>query len=219
VKIKWGSTWLADDDAPAFGVVVSGRQIVQEVQFIRAASAAFFSRANRSMTISFSASRSFGTIKSAELFRFSHYALLNNTDDVEFTCGTPAEEPSVVLMENAVLESVNFPQTRGVVVTGEYVIKVANVTGIGTEPVLTDANMVSGSISLASGISSKSVTGQAFASSPVRILATIRKPTGAGGVIVANVVDGSLDTDGFDADFSAETPSSGYFLDFMAVLS
>jgi hypothetical protein len=75
---------------------------------------------------------------------------------------------------------------------------------------------VRGTIAIASGADSVSVTGLGLAAAPAQALVTMRKATGAANLF-ATVRGDSLTTDGFTADLSAATDASTYQLDYLII--
>jgi hypothetical protein len=74
-----------------------------------------------------------------------------------------------------------------------------------------------GSLAIAAGADSVTVTGADFASVPAQVLVTVRKATG-GLNLFASVRGDSITTAGFTADLSAATDSASYVLDWLVVL-
>ena len=99
-----------------YGFTFNGRQIVQEVQFLRAAHSTFFARGNRSVSLSFSVTRIFDSVENAELFMLGHYeSLSDGPASLVLTC-----EDTEVFIADAVLESVSEPNYIGASVTVQY---------------------------------------------------------------------------------------------------
>jgi hypothetical protein len=196
------------------GFTLNGRQIVQEAQFLRAAYSTFFSRGNRSITLSFSVSRLFGSVENAELFMLGHYASLSDGPaSLVLTCGS-----TNVFVADAVLESVSEPVYVGCSVTVQYHFRAPRIlTAYSLVTTDFDAMTQSGSQSIPAGVSSHSLTGLAFPSVPIRILGTVALPAGED-IIVGGPVIGSETTDGFDIVLSAITPSANYRFNYVVVL-
>lgn len=216
MKFKWDTVQLSDDTYRAAGVSVNGRQVVQEANFLRAATASLFARKNRSIQLSFSVQRTFGTIRACEEFVLNHHNTLVDSGTLTARVGLNTESPYDVLLQNAVLEAVSFPRYTGVAAEVQYQFRAPKVSGIVYSPP-PDADMRTGTLSINNGVSTQTFTGLAFPSAPLRVLAIVVKPLN-GAQIFATVVDGTLTTDGFRVDFDATIPAAGYKLNYLAVL-
>jgi hypothetical protein len=218
MRIRWDSIWLTDETGqqPQFGLTLNGRQIVQEEQFLRAAAEQLFPRANRVVRLAFRSERTFSTIKAAELFVAGHYdTLVNGPATLTLRCGLDSESPVDVLVQNAVLESIEMPVYRGTSVTNGYRFAAPRISAIYTPPA--EGEVRSGTLSINNGVSTQTFTGLAFPSAPARVLVNVVKPSG-GMQIFGTMVDGTITTDGFRVDFDAIVPATGYKLTYFAVL-
>jgi hypothetical protein len=74
-----------------------------------------------------------------------------------------------------------------------------------------------GTVAIASGADSVTVSGLALASTPGQVLVTVRKATG-GLNLFATVRGDSITTGGFVADLSAATDAATYQLDYLVVV-
>lgn len=211
MKIKWDSDWLADDTVKPFGLTVNGQRVVQVAHFLRAAQAAFFTRKNTSLRLSFSVVQTFSTIKSAELWVLQHYGSIGDQATLTLRVGQTSESPEDVICQNAVLETVEFPRILGVSVEARYTFSIPGITGVSVTP--DSDEMQSGTASIGNGVASVTVTGLGLSVPPVRVLVSVRKPS-AGYNLFASAVDGSFTTDGFTADLSGLTNSADYQLDY-----
>ena len=209
MKLQWNATWLADDDSPAFGLSLNGQQIVQEAQFIQAASAALYGRGNRTVSLAFSVTRSFGSVSEAEQFIHAHYSSLEDEGSLICRCGAQGEEPTDILYQNAVLIGPKA-RYRGVSVQIDYQFRAPQVSGIFVPE---EDDMRSASIPIPAGVDHFTAAGLAFPAIPARVLPHVRIPA-AGDNIEAHVVDGTITADGFDIQLSAVTPDGDYVLDF-----
>src|SRR5436190_3255135 len=119
MKASWDGVTLSDEfvtDLFQSGFTLNGHQIVQEAQFLRAAWSTFFARGNRSITLSFTVNRLFGSVENAELFFLGHYASLSDGPaTLVLSCAN-----TDILVANAVLESVSEPTYTGVSVSVTY---------------------------------------------------------------------------------------------------
>lgn len=76
---------------------------------------------------------------------------------------------------------------------------------------------IRGTLAIASGADSVTVSGLGLASTPGQVLVTVRKLTG-GLNLFATVRSDSITTGGFTADLSAATDAATYQLDYLAVV-
>ena len=76
---------------------------------------------------------------------------------------------------------------------------------------------IRGTLAIASGVDTVTVSGLGLASAPGQVLVTVRKLTG-GLNLFATVRSDSITTDGFTADLSAATDAASYQLDYLAVV-
>jgi len=217
MTFKWDDIYLSDSTTRAFDVTVNGRQLIQEAQFLRAAAAAFYGRANKRIQLAFSITRNFATIKLAEQWILGHHGDLANRSTLTITTGLDSESSEDIICQNAVLESVDFPRIRGISVEARYTFLIPAITGIGPTPTHDDA-FITGSFPIPSGADSVTVTGLALLGAPQRIFPTVRKPDATAFTLIACPVDGTYTTDGFTAALSGETDSADYWLDYALVL-
>ena len=210
MKIKWNDTWLADDSSPAYGLTYNGQQIIQEAQFIQAATAALYGRGNRTVTLAFSVTCTFDTVREAEEFALTQYGTLEDEGTLLCRCGANGEATSDVTFAGAVFVGPKVPRYRGVSVQVDYQFRAPQVTGVFPSE---DDDMKSASVAIPNGVETHSFAGLAFPSIPTRIMPHVRIPED-GDNIEAHVVDGSVTADGFDIQFSGVIPAEGYILDF-----
>ena len=76
---------------------------------------------------------------------------------------------------------------------------------------------IRGTVAIASGADSVTVSGLGLGSVPGQVLVTMRKATG-GLNLFATVRDDSITTNGFTVDLSAATDAATYKLDYLVVL-
>jgi hypothetical protein len=107
MKVRIGSTWLAPGGfAATQGIRINGQQITQEVEFFRAITRQFYPRKNRAVAVSFSVTRTHGSLREAEAFILTHYNSLPDSGDVYFYCGTDSDL-QIVTLPGAVLDAVD----------------------------------------------------------------------------------------------------------------
>lgn len=214
MRVKYDSTWIADDGFLTGGLLFDGSQVAEEVGFLRALYSSQFERANRTHSVSFQVERTFDTMLEAEQFIFSHYASLPNRGTLIFRIGLDSEGTQDASAEGAVLLKISHQQT-GISVRLTYQFKFARITGIIASP--EDDEFESGSTPIGNASSSVSVTGLGLAAIPAVVLVTVRKP--AGGFNLVGTVDAdSISTDGFDCYFNGQTDSGDYALDWLVIL-
>lgn len=86
---------------------------------------------------------------------------------------------------------------------------------VGTPPVaVAVGQIVSGTVTLLSGVDGGTVTGLALTTTPSRVFLSVRS-TAAGVVLSAYLVDGTLSADGFTFVLSGLTEEAGYKLDYL----
>jgi len=220
VEFTWESIKLADNtDYPAFGVTLNGAQIVQEAQFIRAATAALYGRGNRKVQVSFNATKTFTTVREAQEFVLNHYNLLSDEGTLTIRIGAGDESPYDVYLADAVLAGISFPEYIGCMVTVQYQFAAPAISGIDYTPPAegTEVDIRRGTVVIGSGAETITVTGLGLPSVPAQVLLSVRKPAAGGMNITAHLV-GDPTTDGFTAHLSGITPGTGYKLDYEALL-
>lgn len=74
-----------------------------------------------------------------------------------------------------------------------------------------------GTVALASGVDSVTVSGLGLSAVPAQVLVTVRKPTG-GLNLFATVRGDSVTTGGFTVDLSGATDGGAYQLDYLVVI-
>ena len=130
MNVQFGSTVLAPGGTQgADNVRVDGQQVVQEVQFFRGTSAAFYPRGSRGVSFQFTTHWLFNTTKLAEVFVLTHLTDLPMTtadrSTVTCTCGA-GSETQAIYMANAVLEGARILRYVGLAVDVEYTIRGPN---------------------------------------------------------------------------------------------
>ena len=226
MRILLDNTLLASPSltgAPAFGVTLNGRQIVQETDFVRAAVGTLYARGNRTTELAFSTTRLFGSLRRAQKFALTHAASLPTEGAVVVTCGEGADTETVVL-EGAVLERAEIVAQIGSAVVVRYLLRgpdawssdipedLEGETEAGEDTLV----MRRGKVSLASGATSATITFSAVLSTtPAAVSATLSRPTGEP-LIGCAVREDTISTSGFTVDLDAPTPSANYKLHYHA---
>ena len=224
MRLTLVSTQLADSTVltPHSGITLNGRQLVDDAEFFRAATARVFARGNFGTTLQFSVTHSFSSQREAEVFFLTQPGSVPTSGLVTAICGVSGDTQTCYL-EDAVVESVALPPYKGVSVEVQYTIRgglwtsdvPAELPGTADSPETTIV-MRRGRVSITSGDSSVVVTFSAALSSVPTVTASISRPTG-GDAIWAIIREDSVTTSGFTADLSGATPASGYKLNYIAV--
>jgi len=213
MKIKWDDLWLSDElaaDGFQSGLVVNGRQVIQEAQFIRAATAGLFARGNRAVTLSFTVTRVFGSFSAAEEFALTHYGALSD-GPATLTCRCGSTD---ILFEEAVLESVSTPTYKGSCVLITYSFRAPGTTST-TTPLFDD--VITDTLNIPSGVDEYEFTGLGLPSTPAWVAGSVIGPDGAD-VLWGMIVQGSVSAAGFKILLNGITPNSNYKFSFMYVL-
>lgn len=216
MKISWDSVWLSDEfaaDGQQSGLSFNGRQLVQEADFLRAASAAFFARRNRSVALSFTVARRFSSIEAAEVFVLGHYGDLSD-GPATLLCRCDGTD---VLIQNAVLENIAIPRYVGTSVLVTYHFRCPSITAVTGG--LDSAEEASLSAAIPLGVSEHTVSGLALAVAPYRVVARVRMDPAGSRVLFPSLVDGTLTADGFSFSMNGNTETAGYILDFLYSLT
>jgi hypothetical protein len=215
MKIKFNSLWLAGGLMEGTnGLALSGAQVVDSAALFRAVDQKFFARGNRSESISFTVSRSHGSIKAAQLFLVSHYKDLPNEGDLFFYCGFEGDE-QIVTLEGAVLASVSRNYN------GETTFFTYNILGgvyrtdITPGPDPDPDNMRIANTPVDEGAAELEITFSSPMTGTPICNPTMRSPDGADAVFCWTK-KGSESADGFTVVFSAPIPGSGYEVSWTA---
>jgi|SRR5581483_10520713 len=200
------------------GATVNGQQINDEVQFYRALAATRFARGNRSLIIGFSVERLFATYHLAERFVFEHFTLLPQQDSLYLTIGD-GTDTEVVRFDNAVPQSVRLGVQKGLTVPVVYSFACGMPVFSSPSPTLTEPDTTMfkrSSDPITPGATTQTVTfSVAFPGTPVVSKPGVSIP-GGGDFLEAWVVAGSVSSTGFQVEFNAACPGSGYTLDWIA---
>jgi len=217
VRTQWATTWISDDTSAGgyqSGFKLNGRGIIQEAQFLRAAKVALFDRGNESYTFNFDVWRVFDTPGLAEQFLLGHRkSLPTGNQTLTFRCGGIGETPVDVLAQNAVRGPIVVQKYRGASVLLSYEFRAPDISAVITPP---EDDEMTASTPIPNGVDTFSVTGLALPAIPARVLPHVRITSG-GLVLHANVVNGTITTDGFTVQLSGVTDSADYILDYSYV--
>jgi hypothetical protein len=227
VNVLFETTWLAPGGTQAASRVrLNGRQLVDEADFFRAVTAAFYPRGNLGVVFSFQTQWQFNTTKDGEVFALTHISNLpmgpDDTGVVQCVCGYPPSTQTVYL-NNAVLESANIVQYDGESVTVEYTLRGPSFqTDIPPDiPSYPDPDELTlvyrrSSVAIASAATSVAVTfSSPFTTNPV-VVAVVTGVTGSV-AIFCRVLSDTVTTSGFTAELSVATPDNTYTLNYWAV--
>jgi len=127
MKITFSDVVLADGvNTHVSGLRFDGRRQVQEAQLLRASAAKLFNRGNKSLSISFSVSASWATLREAELAALALWDELPEEGSAVITCGNDGDTDTLTFGD-AVLESLGAVQV-GVRIVYNFIIRAAKVT-------------------------------------------------------------------------------------------
>lgn len=208
---------MSDDTAAGgyqSGFKLNGRGIIQEAQFLRAVKIALFDRGNESYTFNFEVWRVFASPGLAEQFLLGHRkSLATGNQTLTFRCGGIGEATTDVLVQNAVRGPIAVNKYRGASVLLSYEFRAPDIAAVITPP---EDDEMTASTPIPNGVDNFSVTGLALPAIPARVLPHVRIESGAL-AIHANVVSGTITTDGFQVQLSGVTDSANYILDYSYV--
>lgn len=218
MKIVFAGVTLADPDGyPPSGVTVNGQLVYESVQLVAAAQQKLYSRGNELVTLQFSSSREFASLREAGRFLLGQFTALPKTGTCVVTVGQ-GEDVEDVTLSNALLTAVPQITQTGVRITTQYTVLAPGVVlGSPIDELRGGATMLrGGSEAITSGASSVSVVFAApFPTSPA-VTVSVSKPSG-GDNIWATVRGDLTSVDGFTAELSGPVPATGYFLTWNAV--
>lgn len=228
MRISIESTVLADPDISVgklgpSGLTVNGQQIVDEAQFFRAAAPVFYARGTLGVVLQFTVHRIFATLAAAEAFALMHFNATPLEGLVTCVCGETGATQTVYL-NDAVVEAVQLPSSRGLVVAVQYTIKGGAFTSdVPPEDIPGDPDngeefvvLRRGKVAIGAGVSSVVVTFSAPLAVVTSVQCTISRPAGSP-AIDAFVREDSITVNGFTVDLSAETPDTTYRLHYLAI--
>lgn len=107
---------------PAQDVRVNGQIVYASTEVCRAAAKSHTAYGNLVTAISFSALRTFATIKEAEVFLLTHYGGLTKEGTAEIQCGTDGGDCTPVYFPGAVLTAMPRGSYDGLSVSVDYAI-------------------------------------------------------------------------------------------------
>lgn len=227
MRISIANTLLADSADPAYaptGIVLNGRQVIQETDFLRAAAATYYARGNRSTDLSFTTGRAFATHRLAQAFALQHCTSLPTGGSITVVCGEPGDTENVYL-QGAVVESADVVRIVGTFVYVRYTLRGPAAWSSDVPPDLEgetetgeDTLVVRrGKVSIASGATSVTVTFSApLAGVPPCVIPVISRPTGSP-QIGCELREDSINETGFIVDLKNATPDDTYKLHYLAV--
>lgn len=227
--VLFNTTYLAPGQYQAADKVrLNGEQIVDEADFFRAATKAYFPRGNVGIEFSFVTHWSFPTLVAAEVFALTHIGQLpmTNTDSdlLQCTCGevTPATQ-QVVYGANAVLKSARILEYKGTSVDVEYTLLVPAFSSSvppGGVPAYPNPNELvqvfrRGKIAIPNGATTVVV---AYSSALPGLPGAdpycwVSGPTGSP-IFGSETLTDTVTTSGFTAQLSTPAPSGAYFLNY-----
>lgn len=225
MRILLETTVLGDDNlalAPITDLSVNGQQVVEEQQFVRAATAAFVPRENESVRVQFTALRTCGSRRAADAFALMHWQSVPHAGLLAIVCGSGADLQTVYLRD-ALLTAAQVVDRRGVSVRVQYAFVGSKleteipVEALPGEPAPQEENPVKrrGPTAIPAGVSSLAVPfASPLASQPV-VFVSVSRPTG-GARIDAVLCKETVTVNGFTVELSAPTPDDTYQLEWVA---
>ena len=223
MRISYASILLAHGN-PALGLAgpsglsQNGRQLVDEADFFRAATATFYGRGARSVAFAFAVLRTFDSAAEAEAFALLHHNDLPDEGELRVTCDGGGLDGKTVTLA-AVLEAVDLEGVSGASVRLRYAYRGsawASDESPVPEPDLTMTRRAN--IAIDSGATSVAVVFASALSGVPFVQCTVLMPTAGGDAIFATVREDTISATGFTADLSGPTPGAGYKLSYRAEL-
>ena len=223
MRISYASILLAHGN-PAFGLVgpsglsQNGRQIVDEADFFRAATATFYGRGVRSVALGFAVLRTFDSAAEAEAFALLHHNDLEDEGELRVTCDGGGVDGQTVTLA-AVLEGVDVESITGASVRLRYSFRGSAWESDETAVPDPDPDMIRrANVAIDAAATSVAVTFATPMTGTPFVQCTVLKPSSGGDVIFATVREDTINATGFTADLSGPTPGSGYKLSYRAEL-
>jgi hypothetical protein len=131
VRVKYGNVWLASGGVEGTsGTSLGLSQQNDEKAAIRAAATEFFDRGGRRTTFGFTVTKLFASEAALIAFFATHIADLPGRADLQLFADDAGDEDTSAVMENAVLDSLEHSELRGVSLRLRYSFS----GGVFTEP-------------------------------------------------------------------------------------
>ena len=219
MKIRYGDYQLSDGAIEgASGLTLNGQQINDRFDLVRALSAIFVPKGNRSAVLSFSVNRQKDTLHASERFVLEHFWQLPEQADLMLYLGTDADG-SWCKFTGAVIDAAGTGY-RGVSPMVQYSFSVGGPPAFDQSPPGTpdpDDDMKRGLTAISSAAETVAVVFAApFSGTPI-VTATVQIPDG-GDYLTCQILDTTVSSTGFTARLSGPTPGTGYKLSWMAIL-
>jgi hypothetical protein len=194
------------------GLALNGRQLVDEVEFFRAARLAVFARGVRSQEASFAVHRFFASEAAALVFATTHHNDLPNQADLILTL-----DGQTVALANAALQGVQREEWSGCYVRMRYTF-IGSAWSTDASPLPDpDPDMTRrANLALDTDATSVAVVFSSALSGVPFVQATVLMPTVGGDVIFASVIEDTITAAGFTAALSGPVPGAGYKLSYRA---
>jgi hypothetical protein len=124
MKIFFAGTQLTDwADYPAQGVAVNGQCVTEDVAFVRAVQQRSFPRGNSSITLQFSVSKVFASLRDAQSYLLTIFSTLPKSGQCQIICGAPDEALyTTVTFASAVLSAMPQGNLNCLEVTTQFTI-------------------------------------------------------------------------------------------------
>jgi hypothetical protein len=213
MQFKWDTQWLTDTPISAASVRISGKQIAQESDLLRAVSATFFGRKNRSISIGFSVLKTFASVEACEEFMVTSYNTLLDSAVLTIRMGLTSDPTKDVAIPGSILSGIDFSDQVGVSVMVSYSFMCPKPGAtVSTPP---NDTFTSGTYAIPNGQNFVVVSGLGLSQVPAQVLVTVLKPAG-GLTLIGTVVDGTVTTDGFTAYLNGQTDGPNYKVAWLA---
>lgn len=229
MEITIATTLLASPDlalgrvGPA-GLAVNGQQILDDADFFRAAAPTFFVRGTEGVTLQFSVTRLFSSVRAAEAFILLHFNSTPLEGLLTCTCGD-AGDTQTVYLRDAKVQTVQLPGYRGTSVGVQYTIRGAEFTSdvppeeIPGEPDDGEGEFIvlrRGKIAIDAAAESVDVVFSSPLSSVPVVTATVSRPAGSPKV-GCTLDEDSVTITGFSVELDAPTPDGTFKLHYIAI--
>lgn len=229
MNVIFETSYLAPGQAQAAkNVRFNARQVIDEAQFFRAATATYYPRGNVECSFEFVTQWIFTTAAQAEQFVLSSgsaYPMTNADNGVlQVVIGAETATPQTIYSPSAVLEEVEVLDYIGRSVDVRYKLRCQpfTVTAPPFVPSLppSDTSMYTilrGVNSIGSGATTLAISfGSVFSTLPVGLTATMSQQSGSQ-AIFCRILDNTITTSGFTVEFSAPLPDSSSKVRWVAV--
>lgn len=211
----------------AADVRLNGKQVVDDGQFFRSATTAYFPRGNLDILFSFTTHWIFNSTVQSENFVMGYLGSLPMTNQdngvLQVVCGAEGATPSTIYSSSAVLESVEIIGYRGLSVDVRYTLRCQpfSTTVPPNVPAYPSGNLVNyvlqrGLASIPATNTSLAITFSTPFSSVPYVVATMAQQAGSQ-AIFCRVLQNTITVNGFTVEFSAPLPDGSSDVSWIAM--